>query len=193
VRCLLCEKLSIFTICKSCQKEFLSPTVLERELENGLKVVSFYRYEDISDLILSKKSYTGFYILNILAKNSFKRFSKEFQFERKIHAIPVDDRVGESGYSHTAVLTKSLKSGTITPIYGTLHSKSDVKYAGRSLQFRRENRREFQFRDKKMRYREAILIDDVVTTGSTLLEASETLKKSGISPIFALTLATTEN
>jgi predicted amidophosphoribosyltransferase len=38
----------------------------------------------------------------------------------------------------------------------------------------------------------ALLIDDVVTTGTTLAAAADTLERSGILPIAALTLAATK-
>ncbi len=171
--------------------EFLKPDLHSRKLENGVEVFSFYNYDDISELILSKNSYSGFYIFRTLAKNSFKRFAKELRYRKKVHALPIDDKVRDVGYSQTAILSKSLQTENITPIFGSLQAKSDVKYAGKSLKFRKENRRDFEFKKSFLKFRVVILVDDVITTGTTLTEASEKVIEEGFTPLFCLTLATT--
>ena len=42
---------------------------------------------------------------------------------------------------------------------------------------------------KELKWKETIIIDDVITTGSTMLEAMETLKKSGFENVKGLSLA----
>jgi competence protein ComFC len=162
-------------------------------LKSGLKVYSFYRYSDVSDLILSKKSYLGFYIFNILAKNSLLKFAEEFakiENFKDIYSIPIDDVVSEKGYSHTAILSNSMKEN-FQPLFNSLIAKNRVKYVGQSSKFRKENRRDFILR-KDIVGKKIVLVDDVVTTGTTLSEAEKILKKRGNYPLFALTLATTE-
>jgi competence protein ComFC len=191
MRCIVCERFSWSLICKNCQKTLLQPSIFRRDLE-GLPVISFYQYEDISDLILTKDSYLGFYIFQILAKNSFKKFSQSFQYRQKVHSIGIDERTKNRGYSQTAILSKSLKSDLIAPKYNALISNSDVKYLGKSSAFRRKNKRDFQFKREKLKYKKVILVDDVITTGTTLREAKKVISKKGFQPILALTLATTE-
>ncbi|EJF07864.1 putative amidophosphoribosyltransferase [Thiovulum sp. ES] len=141
---------------------------------------------------MTKNSYLGFYVFQILAKNSFRKFSQNFQYPQKIHSIGIDERTKNRGYSQTAILSKSLKSDLIVPKYNTLVSNSDVKYLGKSSAFRRKNKRDFQFKREKLRYKKVILVDDVITTGTTLREAKKVISKKGFQPILALTLATTE-
>lgn len=193
LKCLLCNKFSFSHICKQCQLLYLSPSLLKRELSSGLTVYSFYQYSDIEDLIKSKKSYLGFYILQILTKNSILKFIENLDFEQKTYLVPVDDRVGESGYSHTAVITKVAEKGNknLKPLFRTLIATNRVNYFGKDAKFRRENRRDFKV-NRKINQKPTILIDDVITTGSTLLEAEESLKNQKSKPLFALTLATTE-
>jgi competence protein ComFC len=191
MRCILCERFSWSLICKNCQKDFLQPSIFRRDLE-GLPVLSFYQYDEVSDLILTKNSYLGFYVFQILAKNSFEKFSQNFEYSQKIHSIGIDERTKNRGYSHTAILSKSLKNDLIVPKYNILHSKSDVKYIGQSLSFRRKNKRDFEFKKDKLKHKKIILVDDVVTTGTTLREAKKVVSKKGFQPILALTLATTE-
>ena len=72
-------------------------------------------------------------------------------------------------------------------LYSTLHSKSSVKYAGKSLEFRLSNPRNFEYKGPKEI--DVILVDDIVTTGTTLNEAKEVLKKYGVNVLFCLVLA----
>lgn len=105
------------------------------------------------------------------------------------NALPLDDNI-RSGYSHTAILAHALKSNFITPIYRTLRAKNHVSYAGKSLAFRLKNPRNFEI-FKKPKF-PIILVDDIVTTGSSLLEAKKTLENAGFSVLFGLVLANAE-
>jgi len=189
VKCLLCEKLSFRHICKECQESYLTPTISTRKV-GGVEVISFFRYSEIENLLHTKDSYLGHYILKILADRSFREFAKSYKSDEVFSAIPIDDRVGKKGYSHTALLTNRLKSKNFKPCYNTLHSQSDIKYKGKSLLFRKSNSREFIL--KKSCGDKAVVVDDIITTGSTLLEAFKTLYLNGIEPQFALTLASVE-
>jgi len=194
MKCLLCGKFSFVHICTKCQSIYLSPSLFKRKLKSGLTIYSFYRYDEIDDLIKTKKSYIGFYILQILTKNSILKFIENLEFENKIYLVPVDDRIGSGGYSHTAVITKiaGRKNRDVKPLFQSLIATNRVQYFGKDAKFRRENKRRFQV-DKKVGNKSTILIDDVVTTGSTLLEAEESLKAVNSTPLLAITLATTEN
>jgi competence protein ComFC len=189
MRCLLCQKLSLSHICKSCRESYLTPAVSTRKV-GGVEVVSFFRYSEIETLLHTKDSYLGHYILKILADRSFREFAKSYKSDEVYSAIPIDDRVGKKGYSHTALLTSRLKSENFRPCYNSLHSQSDVKYKGKSLLFRKSHSREFVL--KRVCSSKGVVVDDIVTTGSTLLEAFKTLYLNGVEPQFALTLASVE-
>jgi len=192
MRCILCESWSFSTICKSCQNNILQPNIYKRYLKSGLKVYSFYDYDDVDDLIKTKKSYLGFYVLNILAKLSFGKFAREWT-GIDFKAVPIDDVVSSSGFSHTAILTHALNSQNkkINILYQTLISNNRVQYFGKSLKFRRENKRDFKLM-RNIKNLNIVLIDDVVTTGSTLMEAEKIIKQNGGNLLFCLTLATTK-
>ncbi|NPA81288.1 MAG: ComF family protein [Epsilonproteobacteria bacterium] len=186
MRCLLCESFSLFHICEKCRRNLLSPSFFERELEGGLKVYSFYRYGEIESLLETKHTFMGYFIYKALAKASFLKFARDFQADIPIYAIGIDD-YPQFGYSHTALLAKALKGKNIYPIFNSLIALNRVKYRGKSLEFRVKNPRNFRYSFKKNI--NAILVDDVVTTGLTLKEAEKTLKKEGVKVLFALTLA----
>lgn len=186
----MCESLSLSHICNPCQELFLTPSLYKRKLPNGIEVISFYKYDDIKSLLHTKHTDLGFYIYNILAKNSLRKFTLSFEMREDIAAIPIDDMVQDS-YAHTAVLSKSLKSKSIKPLFGKLRARNRLSYSGQSREFRLKNPRDFQllgFEQKSV-----ILVDDIITTGSTLSEAITIMKDSDKEVLFCLTLCDGSN
>jgi len=185
MRCLLCESFSLSHICNSCQELYLTPKIHKQKILN-IDVISFYKYDDIKELLHTKHTDLGYYIYKILAKNSFEKFAKEFNYTHKLVSIPIDDHT-ENGYSHTAILNKALKSKHIKPIYAKLRATNRISYSGKSKQFRILNPRNFKL--KKFKENEVILVDDIITTGLTLSQAIQTLELNKKSIAFCLTLA----
>ncbi|CZE47301.1 ComF family protein [Campylobacter geochelonis] len=185
MRCVKCGRISLAIICKNCKEILRELSPKKREI-SGLNVYSFYAYSEIKELIHSKHHLHGLFVYKILANLSFVNFAKTYKFNQQINAIAIDDNV-KSGYSHTAILAKALQTDEIMPIYGALRASSSVKYSGKSLSYRLKHKRGFKL-EKQINF-PVILVDDIVTTGTTLLEASEICKKNGINVLFALVLA----
>jgi len=186
MRCMLCESLSFMHICSSCQETFLSPSLYKRRLSNNIEVISFYKYNDIKELLHTKHTDIGYYIYSILARNSLQKFAMNFEYEHNISSIAVDDTV-TSGYSHTAILNRSLKSKCIRPSFNKLRAKNTVSYSGKSKEYRITNPRDFYI--KYFKCKQVILVDDIITTGSTLMEAVNTMELNKKQVLFCLTLA----
>jgi len=185
MKCITCEQWSFSIICKTCQTSLLEPTLHKRQLEEDFFVYSFYSYEELQDLINTKYEFYGDKVYNILAKLSFNRFSQTFKYDEKVISIPIDDHTRHE-FSQSALLARHTKSKNITPVYTTLKATSKVKYAGRDLEFRQKNPRRFKYSGKSDI--KVILIDDLVTTGLTLIEARKKLRQHGCETLFALTL-----
>lgn len=190
MRCMMCERLSFSHVCSRCQESLLTPTLHKRKIMGSIPVYSFFPYNDIEPLLLTKHTDVGYYIYTILAKRSLGTFTREWEYENRVASIGIDDHA-TSGYSHTAVLNRALKSANITPYYGKLRAENTHKYAGKSVEERLMNPR--QFRYKPFAENEVILVDDIVTTGTTLSEASEVLHAQGKKVILCLTLTDAEN
>ncbi|WP_257928678.1 transformation system, putative amidophosphoribosyltransferase CtsW [Campylobacter lari] len=186
MKCFNCHGFSFASFCPACKEELLEYSLGIRELEGNFKVYYFYQYEQIKHLIYFKHKFQGYFVLNALAKLSFAKFKDFFQPSCEINAIALDDKTYKN-YSHTAILTKHLKTQFIKPMYHTLQASSQHKYSGKSLQFRKDNKRTYKLL-KSPKY-PVILVDDVVTTGLSLLEAKEFLEKNNIEVLFALVLA----
>jgi competence protein ComFC len=173
-------------ICDDCQKTLLKPAFYKRELSKDFYVYSFYKIDEVKELINSKYQFYGDKVFTILAKLAFKKFAYNFEFTTQITAIPIDDHTRHE-FSHTAILAKQLKSKFITPKYNVLKAQNIVKYAGKDLEFRLNNKRNFIYNG--LENKQVILVDDVVTTGSTILEAKEILEKNNCEVLFGLSIS----
>lgn len=185
MRCRLCLKLSWQPLCQTCLQTLLVPTPAFRILEDGLKVYSFYRYSEIAPLLHTKHTFIGAHVFAQLARHTFFEFCKAFDLPGDIYAIPIDDHV-RNNYAHSAILAKATRP-YLKPLYGVLRAQNIVSYSGQSKAFRHANKRDFKVTCQ--RGIDAILIDDIVTTGSTLEEAHHCLKQHEVNVLFALVLA----
>lgn len=185
MRCANCGAWSLRIICPTCLKILAQTNTGIREIE-GFKIYYFYKYSEISKLISSKHHVYGHKIFSLLADLTFKKFSQNYKFGQKIAVLPLDDNV-RSGFSHTAILAHALKSKELTPVYKALRAKSKVKYSGKSLNFRKKNPRKFEL--LKDFNEPIILVDDLVTTGLSMLEAKKLLNKANKDVLFGLVLA----
>lgn len=154
-------------------------------MKDGTTVISFYRYSEIKELLFTKHTDIGFYVYTILAKLSFKKFAQEFHTKEHYASIAVDDNA-KSGYSHTAILNKALKCYNIKPLHNRLRAQNPISYSGKTRAFREQNPRDFHL--KNFKNNNVILVDDIITTGTTLSEAVTLLKQNHKELAFCLTL-----
>jgi len=193
MRCFSCHKISIDPICKECMYDMLG---LDTNIEKigNLDVVSFFNYYLIVDFIKSKYSHIGYRVYKFFAKQYFNPFLKHYvenlddDSNKKIYLIGVNDN-NEKDYSVVSILMRNAARGNskIKPLYNALKAKNRVKYAGKSLNYRLNNPRKFIYNGPKNI--DAILIDDTITTGTTLEEAYRVLKDNNVNVHFALTVA----
>jgi len=183
VRCLSCRRFSLSAVCATCRELYLTPVPKTRKLPNGLDVVSFYAYEAIEPFLLTKHLPHGWRVYRILADRAFRVLRMR---ERDCRAVPVDDAISW-GYSHTALLVKGLQKRGYRPLFNVLRAANPVAYAGKSLAFRLAHPRNFRYTGPGGL--EAVLVDDIVTTGLTLREARTTLQNAGVRVVGAIVLA----
>jgi competence protein ComFC len=186
MRCILCSNFSIAIICKACNVRFLDVGLHKRELTDSFYNYSFYKYLDVKHLINTKYKFYGDRVYNILADKSFSQFSNNFTFDSNVFAIPIDDHT-RNMFSHSSILANKLNSSTIQTVHSLLKAQNILKYAGKDLAYRRRNKRNFLYSGPSNL--NVILIDDLITTGSTILEARDTLEKHNCNVLFSLTLS----
>lgn len=173
-------------MCQHCQQTYLVPNPHVRTLDSGLKVLSFFPYDEIDFLLKTKHTPLGFYIYTLLAKKTMPFFAQAFKYDTMLSVVPVDDRT-PYGYAHTAILARYLQSSQLYPSYATLKSGNNVRYSGKPLAYRLTHTRDFRL--LKTPPFEVLLVDDIVTTGATLTQAARTLLEKNISTLMAVVLA----
>lgn len=144
MRCFSCEKLSFHTICKRCRQTYLQPSFFKRKLDDDFFVFSFYEYDQIKELLNAKYHPYGDKIYKILADLAFKKFAQNFQYNIFLQSINIENK-NIQDFSHTAILSKALNSSHIQSIYRQLQAQNHIKYAGKSLDFRKNNPRDFLY------------------------------------------------
>jgi competence protein ComFC len=176
--CIVCKNFSFSLICKNCQKEFLSfsPKIKDN-------ILYFYEYEEIEFLLKYKYHPFGDSIIKIIADNSLKIFAQNIK--EKFFLIPIDDT--PKNFSHTAILAKSMQTKYLKPIFNSLKAQNKISYAGKSLEFRLNNPRNFIYTGPKNI--DAILIDDIATTHTTLNEAQKVLEENNVKVYLKIVLA----
>jgi len=190
MRCYSCSNLSIPIICETCMNQLFRTTIGTRTI-GTLDVISFYKYSVLESLLLTKHTPEGYRIYKALAHITMKPFIKEFieTDDRVIYIVGVDEYV-KNGYSHVALLTRAMKTKYSIPLHTSLMAQNRVTYAGKDLQFRLANPRNFIYTGNSDI--DVILVDDIITTGITLQEAQKVLIQNGVNVLFALTLADVE-
>ena len=167
MRCLTCGNWSLVYLCRKCRVTLLKPSVRQRTLPGGLRVFSFYDYDDIEPLLLSKYEPYGSFLFKTLADLSLRPFFRAYDGD-PVRIISLDDDL----------LARRAGAGTAKPLYNVLKATNKVKYAQQSEEFRRANPRGFRYTGPSGIH--AVPVDDIVTTGTTLAEAARCLEKSGV-------------
>ncbi|HEB9939459.1 TPA: ComF family protein [Campylobacter jejuni] len=187
MRCINCGAFTLLCFCELCELEFSEFSLNVRKLDNNFKVYSFYKYHEIQHLLHSKHYFYGYFVYKMLAKLSFAKFKDFFDPRMTINVIALDDKVEDMLYSHSAILARYLKTKFVKPVFNVLKAQNHIKYSGKSLEFRQKHKRNYKL--LKTIHEPVILVDDIVTTGSSLLEAKKVLEENKISVLFALVLA----
>lgn len=187
MRCALCHRLSWNLLCGACLS-WIAPTPTTRTI-GDLRVYSVFDYHEIEMLLKSKYGIIGSRILRLLAQKAARFFAQNAKLPRDIYGIGIDDKP-KGGYAHTAIIAHAFeRHAGISALYGRIIAQNHVRYAGKSLDFRRKNPRRFATTlTQELAGSGVILYDDIIVTGTTLCEAAALLTKRGIPVVCAITL-----
>jgi len=191
MRCYSCHRPSREVICDRCLQRDFRPVHRVRRI-GSLEVHSFFGYPFLEPLLLTKHHPEGWRIYRWMARKFLAPFFETFGagLEEDLFVLGIDE-VPKRGYAHIAALTHELRHAPhIRPLHAKLLAGEHVSYAGRSLAYRLDHPRDFHYRGP--RGIEAVLVDDVITSGITLQEGYETLRREEVDVLFAVTLADAE-
>jgi competence protein ComFC len=166
------------------------PEVSMKKVGN-LEVFGFLDYYLAVEFIKSKYVISGYRIYKFFAKKYFNPFLKNYVENldnQEIYLIGINEN-RKRGYSVVSLLMHHGAKGVknLKPLHNALRANSSVKYAGKSLQYRLSHSRKFSYHGPKNI--DAILIDDTITTGTTMQEAYRVLKENNVNVHFGLTVA----
>ncbi|WP_305862307.1 ComF family protein [Helicobacter cholecystus] len=181
MKCLVCGAWSLRIICKKCQECIVfKPTI---RLLGDFKVYSFFAYSEIETLLYYKYTPIGSRVYQILCNLAQEYFRENFSLQA--WGVGIDDCI-KRGYSHNGIFLHTFKKCGIRPIYGELLAKNKVSYAGKTLKYRQDHPKGF---DTSLEgCKDLIIFDDILTTGTSLLEAKKVLEEKSNEILFALTL-----
>lgn len=186
MRCVACEHLSLSVLCRACRSELLDAEVHYRTLESGMNVLSFFPYDAIDHLLKTKHTPVGYDIYRLLSKELLGRFAQAFRYDTLVGVVGIDDQM-QQGYAHTAIMARAMRSAQLQPDYRVLQAQNSWHYSTMARSERARHPRNFSL--KRPRCSEVILVDDIITTGTTMLEAQKRLESAGASVLMGVVFA----
>lgn len=201
-KCLGC-RLRNEILCDSCVDKFL---LVERETENNILAVYDYRDDIVKKAIWKLKYYHSPYLGQRLGQLLYKALIEEiieiqmFSLGLPILVIPVPishDRKKGRGYNQSEIIAKSFCEASPKNIF-ELRTNIIFKKTETLPQAKLTNRNKrlknikgaFDIKNKEYVVgRTVIIIDDVTTTGGTMLEIMKVLKKHGAKKVVGFAVA----
>ena len=192
-------------VCDECYSKLKIPnsSFLEEEYQNKFshpKIIEDFRagliFEEesptrnmIHSLKYEKKFGVGIYIGRIVGNvfsDDIKKWEADFIIPVPLYAVKKADR----GYNQSEFIAKGISKELNIPIKTRLlkrirHTQTQTKL--NSLERRANVQDAFKLRrETEVKGKKIILVDDVVTTGSTVSECAKVLKQAGADKVFAL-------
>lgn len=193
--CLVCNKGSIDGLTHpGCKSKYAINGAFCAVAYKGIvkKLIYNFKYKPyLSDL---KKSLTELFIESIIQQEIFQRAYESPPAGGAI-LVPIPlhpKRLRQRGYNHAKLLAEGLsKSLNLKLLEALQRTKETKSQFGLTLKERKENIKNAFILNTKyiIRNTNVLLVDDILTTGSTLLEAARILKKNGVKRVWGLTLA----
>lgn len=193
LRCPVCGQSSFYgRTCQKCiKKSYLTGLWAVSLYDDDLlkKVIRHYKYLGIKDLTESLSWLMIDYVNQL--KNDVPRFFKEIDL---VTPVPLHQRrILHRGFNQAHLLAQNISNYFGWPILCNCLVR--VKFTTSQIRLKKKLRKSnvsgaFKVVDKKLiKDKRIVVIDDVVTTGSTLQECARVLKKAGAKEVWGLVLA----
>ncbi|MBI4948342.1 ComF family protein [Candidatus Berkelbacteria bacterium] len=178
-RCFICKKLGENGLCKGCQKF------------TGLsELICGYSYKNpaIRELIIKAK-YANYSNALVFLSQKFldEAVDAEIDFDVVAYIPSSRNKFRERGFLQTKIIAEKLfrRNASVK----ILKVRETAAQAGLNKAARRENIKDSFLVKDNLRDKTVVVVDDVVTTGSTLKEAVRCLKMAGAKKVIGVTLA----
>jgi len=190
--CLVCNRASIDGLTHpGCKAKYAIDGAFSAVSYKGIvkKLIYSFKYKPyLADL---KKSLVELSYESIIQQEIFQQayLSRPILVPIPLH----QNRLRQRGYNHAKLLADGLSVKLTLPVLELLQRKKATKSQfGLKLKDRRENLKDaFTISPNSpiAQRPNILLVDDILTSGSTLLEAARILKKNGAKKVWGLTLA----
>lgn len=185
-RCITCDAEDFVGICPCCKSKI-------KRVENQDNILSYGYYGGVlKALILAfkyDKNFTAGNVISELLLNLINENSMEFD---AIYYVPMSkSSVKKRGFNQCEIIAKKLSKSLNIPVSNSLIKiKNTKEQKSLSKEERYKNiKGAFKIRENNIKNKRILLIDDVVTTGATLLECKKILENFNVEEITVLTIA----
>jgi len=189
--CFFCKKPSPFGLTHfSCQKKYYPDSVMSIFYYNNLikKIIKAVKYQFATEVLKE--------LFQIINPRKIKKLSFFSNFKNVVfQPIPLHlNKEKQRGFNQTKILVSFFQKFLTFPQVDYL---TRIKETKPQAEIKERKKRYLNIRDafsvnsnvKIEKEKTVILVDDVVTSGMTVLEATKTLKKLGFKKVFVLVLA----
>ena len=189
-------------VCDHCGDKTEIPTTFCDRCKGRLlsfdRARSVYVYGEVSGTLIRKLKYDGEkYLAEEFAKKLYELYIFSVTYADGIVYVPVTDKkLKRRGYNQSELLAENLSKLSGVPLLNVLEkTKETESQVGKSRSDRQKNLDgSFAVTDRKaVKDKRLVLVDDVMTTGTTANLIAEKLKKAGAEEVFVLTVATANN
>ncbi len=185
-KCIICNAEDFIGICPLCKSKI-------KRIENQDNILAYGYYGGVlKELILAFK-----YDKNFTAAKVISELLLNLVYEKKIECdvicyVPMSkSSIKKRGFNQCEIIAKYLSRSLNVPVSNSLIKIKDTKeQKSLSKEERYKNIKDaFKIRENNILNKRILLIDDVVTTGATLLECKKILENCNIEEITILTIA----
>lgn len=197
-RCFGCRK-SETLFCPDCEVLYASPE--RTRLSSGAMIVSVFRYHTppirkaVRAIKYRRARLLALRFGDILSKHAFDLNSLFEENTPTVIPIPISSKTKRiRGYNHTALFAETIARAHSWDL--ALNALAKIKHTPSQTTFRTKNERKKNIKnslalsqDFSPKDKVIILVDDVMTSGSTLNECARLLQSAGAKKIFGIVIA----
>ncbi|WP_445116745.1 ComF family protein [Acinetobacter sp. WZC-1] len=191
--CQLCglDQQQSHSLCTDCWTQL--PWLGQQVERHQQQILTAHHYTFPVDRIIQKYKYEQQLQYQTLLAHSL--LALKLPRVQAIVPMPIStERLAERGYNQMLIIARLLSRQLQVPVWQPVIRLAQHSQKGLTRLERLENmERQFQIiRTQRRKYRRVLMIDDVVTTGSSLHALSQALEKLGCQQIYAACIAAAE-